>query len=557
MRRSLFVLLALSALLLTAGAPAGRGATVVVVTPAAEGLRADYTLPAPTTRFAFEEAVADVRADTWHPGADFTLAEGVLTRRDGKPFSGFTVTLSPDAAPRDRRYPALTRIGVGWQIYGPYFKPADGAVSVRAVLPKGWTSVPAGPPGRISTEGYAYVGPAAYVTSGAATLVMSPETPAWLKSRIAESARFATDYYGRRLDAPLTDRPTLIVTPVPTFEAGWQGDTTDGPVASLRFFGEDWLEESPDKAGGVTHFVAHEFFHFWNMRLFLSRDGEQEAWLHEGMAEYAALRASLKDGAISEDGFRAALGQRLSACTVVLGDQGLAANPPKRGHGVYDCGVLIQWIADLRAQAASGGQKDVFDVWGQVFKASRAGPGSYDAAGFLAAAGRTEAAGDPFALVMNPGGPDRWPRLVASLSTLGVQLTPTRVPAQERGKLVTHLLKQVCTGSIGYFSYSGRPAIKLDTGDSCRVLGGAPKVDAIAGFNIVEATSAAYDAVAALCETGAMVPFTYEGQLVGEVPCKAVLPPPAPAWAVSGWTLSRSYLPGSPDVQPGPRRSAD
>lgn len=548
-------MLALSALFLTAGAPAP-GAVTVVVTPVAEGLQAVYRLPTPTTRFTFEEPVADVRADTWHPAADFVLADGVLSRRDGKAFSAFTVTLSPDGEARDRRYPALTRIGVGWQIYSPYFKPANGDATVRVVLPKGWTSVPAGRAGRLSTAGYAYVGPAAYVTRGPATLVFAPETPAWLRTQIAQSARFATDYYGRRLDTPLTDRPTLIVTPIPKFNAGWQGDTTSGPVASLRFFGTGWTDENPTMAGDVTHFVAHEFFHFWNTRQFVSRDGENDAWLHEGAAEYAALRASLRDGAISEADFRDALGVRLSACAMVLGGKGLAADPPKRGHGVYDCGVLIQWIADLRAQATSGGQTDVFDVWRGVFKASRAGAGTYDSSAFLAAAGRTEAAEDPFALVMNPGGPDRWPRLVAALSGLGAQLTPTRNAAQEREILVMHLMRQVCNGSIGFWSNAGRPAIKLDSGDHCGVLSGEPQVDAIAGFNVVEATSAAYDAAALLCANGGMVPFTFEGRPVAEIPCGKALPPPPPAWTLSGWPLSRSYLPESPGAPPGPRRSA-
>lgn len=555
MGRSLVVILAVAALFLSTGATTPR-ATTVELTPVDGGLQAAYRLPAPTSAFTFDEPVADVRADAWHPAADFVLADGVLRRRDGKTFSVFTVTLTPDSEPRDRRYPALTRIGIGWQIYGPYFKPATGDVTVQAILPKGWVSVGVRRTGGLSTEGYAYVGPAAYVTRGPATLVMAPETPAWLRTGIAESARFATRYYGQRLDTSLTDRPTLIVTPIPTFKAGWQGDTTDGPVASLRFFGTGWVDAGPGKAGEVTHFVTHEFFHFWNTRLFVSRDGENEAWLHEGMAEYAALRASLKDGAISEDDFRAALSQRLSACAMVLGDRGLAAAPPKRGHGVYDCGVLIEWVADLKAQATSVGQRDVFDVWRGVFKVSKAGPGTYDGAALLAAVGMTDAAEDPFALVMKPGGPDRWPRLVAALSELGVRLTPTRDAAQEREILVMHLMRQVCNGSIGFWNNSGRPAIKLDSGDHCGVLSGEPQVDAIAGFNVVEATSAAYDAVTALCAKGAMVPFTFEGQMVAQVPCKKALPPPPPAWTVVGWTLSRSYLPASPDARPDPQRSA-
>ena len=44
----------------------------------------------------------------------------------GKAFKRFTILITPDSQPRDRRYPALTRIGQGWQLYGPYFQAAAG-----------------------------------------------------------------------------------------------------------------------------------------------------------------------------------------------------------------------------------------------------------------------------------------------------------------------------------------------------------------------------------------------------------------------------------------------
>ena len=48
-------------------------------------------------------------------------------------FFSFEIRITPDTAPRDRSYPALTRVGEGWQVYGPYFQPADASAVVDAV----------------------------------------------------------------------------------------------------------------------------------------------------------------------------------------------------------------------------------------------------------------------------------------------------------------------------------------------------------------------------------------------------------------------------------------
>jgi hypothetical protein len=241
---------ALAMALTPAGLAWGRAATVARVTPRADGLRAVYTLPAPVDRFVFEEAVEDVRADTWHVPDDMVLAKGVLTRKDGKPFQAFTVRITPDTAPRDRRYPALTRVGDGWQVYGPYFKAAEGGAPVRVTIAraKGWVIAPSA--GKASgkaaakagddllpVEGWVFAGPADYVSRGEAVLVVAPNVEPELRAEIAAVAKSATRLYARRLAMDLPVAPTLIVTRVPSFNPGWQGDTTDGPAASLRFFG--------------------------------------------------------------------------------------------------------------------------------------------------------------------------------------------------------------------------------------------------------------------------------------------------------------------------------
>jgi hypothetical protein len=530
------VLLA-TAVLATAAAEPSAPARVELK-PTASGVEATFTLPTPVARFALEEAVEDVRGDTWHvqtPG--MALAQGAVSRTDGASFSTFSVLVTPDSRPRDRRYPALTAIGGGWQVYGPYFKAAEGrpAVEGHVVSPKGWTAVPRAMGGRVALDGYVYVGPANNVAVGSATFVAGPETPAIMRDGVAKAASQATAYYTKRLGVGLKAKPTVMIALVPGFNSGWQGDTTAGPVASLRFFGPEAAQMDADDADRAVQFVNHEFFHFWNSRTFTSRNSGKEAWLHEGMAEYASLLASRQAGALSEAQVGEALSGRLTSCANALKAKGLEADPPRRGGAVYDCGVLVQWITDLRVRRSSSGSRDAFDLWRALFAEAARNGGEYDAAGFLARAGLDDPAADaPLGLLMRPGDPDRWPRLTRALEALGAKVTPTRSGGAEREALVMHVLGQVCKGGRGFYG-GDREALKLDTEDRCGVLNGDPTIDTIAGHNIMTDIHAAFDAAEPICAAQGDVVLSLKGKTVATVACKTPMPPRPLAWTVERW----------------------
>jgi len=531
--------------LAAAGSAWGQAPILATVSPEAGGLRVAYALPAPVDRFTFEEVVEDVRADTWHVSHDMVLAKGVVTRKDGRPFQAFTVQITPDTRARDRRYPALTRIGDGWQVYGPYFKAAEGAAPVRATIvrAKGWVVAPAAKKAAqkaagtadgdtLPLEGWVFAGPADYLTRGQTTLVVAPNVEPALRARIAGVAKSVTRVYTRRLGMGLPATPTLIATRVPQFQSGWQGDTTDGPVASLRFFGP--ARDDLGQGATVAAFVDHEFFHFWNSRDLHSRDADGEAWLHEGMAEYAALLASREQGERDEAQVGQELASRLTGCAATLGGKGLGVAPPRRGKGVYDCGVLAQWSADLKIRKASHGRKDAFDLWRGLFTEAKTHGGEYDGAGFLKAAGLSQAADDPLRLLVQPGDAARWPALVAALNGLGARIVQSRSPDAERQQMLYHLLGQVCQGGKGY--YEGDPkSVKLDTQTRCGVLNGDPVIDGVAGRGVVTDALAARDATAAICAVGGEVPLTLDGKTVATIACKKPMPERPLAWAVEAW----------------------
>jgi hypothetical protein len=505
------------------------------ITPEPDGLRAAYSLPRPVERLEFDQKAPIVRQDTWRAPDDMVLADGVLRRKDGKPFKAFEVRITPDTAPRDRLYPALTRVGQGWQIYGPYFRPIDDKppVVTRVTRPADWIATSAGVKGadRISLDGWAFVGPGGYVAKGPATLIASPDIDPQLKARIGKAADGAAALYGRRLGVRLDTAPTVIVTRVPTFHPGWQGDVS-GTAVSLRFFGPD--KDASETSGWVAKFVAHEFFHLWNNRLIHSRDGEGEAWLHEGMAEYAALLAGREQGELSDADVQQELSDRLSACAAALLAKGLAGAPPRQGKAVYDCGVVAQWSADLMARSASGGRRDLFDVWRDLFAAARVGDGTYDAEGFLARAGLSSAAENPLRLLTAPDVEDRWPRLTAALSGLGARIVAARSAGLERTDLLFHLEGLVCKGSFGFYGRDTKE-VRLDTGDRCGPLNGDPLVDAVAGHDLLTDALGARDAVAEICAAKGEVAFTYRDARVATMPCATALPPRPVAWTVEAW----------------------
>lgn len=507
----------------------------IQITPEPGGLRAAYSLSRPVEQLAFDQKAPTVRQDTWRPPDDMVLADGVLRRKDGKRFQAFEVRITPDTAPRDRSYPALTRVGEGWQVYGPYFRLVDDKplVVAHVTRPGGWVVAPAEAKDadRIALDGWTFVGPGGYVAKGPATLIASPHVEAALKARIGKAANGAAALYGRRLGVRLETPPTVIVTRVPAFGQGRQGDVSGG-VVSLRFFGPD--KDTWESSGMVAKFVDHEVFHLWNNRLFASRDGENEAWLHEGMAEYAALLAGREQGELTDAEVGRELTDRLNDCVAGLRPKGLASDPPKRGKAVYDCGVMVQWSADLVARSASGGRRDVFDIWRDLFMASRARDLTYDARDFLARAGQSASPEDPLRLLMEPDVDNRWDRLTAALNARGARIVGTRSAAVERQNLLFHLEGLVCTGGFGF--YGDNPsALKLDTGDRCGPLNGDPLIDAVAGHDVVADALAARDAAVEICAAKSDVVFTYRGKLVATIACKTPLPPRPLAWTVEAW----------------------
>lgn len=490
-----------------------------------EGVVVRYSLTEPTARVVFTDR--GVIRDRWTlttPG--LTFAEGAISAE--RPFDAFELRLLPDAAEVDRVYMGLSRAGEGRVVFGPGFM----LEGIRTSLTLDTAPGEAGLPEADAVYGYAWVGPAADAANDARGAVVAGANVApELKDALREAFFNSMAFYADRLGAGLPFRPVLIGSVDSPGPASFRGDVTDTGVISVRFQGDAWRNE----IATVIPFVWHETFHLWNGHGVESRDGDDAPWLHEGGADYAAVVGAVSTGAMDEADGRARIDSHLNGCRRVLGARDLDPARLRSGNGPYNCGVLIQWIADLEARKAGTG--DVFTLWKALLDGGRARPTGYGVTEFRALIGADSAV----TVLLDGPGDSRWPTIRARLSDLGVTLTNRPGDQDLRGAALFHIAQINCrTGSYGFYDNPG--ALKLDGAD-CGVLSGEPIIDTIEGFDPQQASRAMFDAVQARCAEGLPVRYASRDGRILEATCDKPLVEPE-VWAIEqAPSLSLAALP--------------
>lgn len=503
----------------SAPALAEQAATIEART-APGGVVVTWRLAEPTTRVDF--FATSVIRDLW------TMATPGLTLKDGvvegdAPFDRFEIRIAPDAAEVDRIYMGLSKAGAGHVLYGPGLELKGMAAVLTARPVAGEATLPTAD----AIKGYAYLGPQeAVMRREGAAVVTSPSTPPALTVLLRDGFFAAQKFYGARLGHVLPNEPTLIISTDSPGPSGFRGDVTDTGVISLRFHGDMWASPPPDVAVPLGTFVWHESLHLWNGNGIKTKDGETAPWLHEGMAEYGALVAAVSTGVIDQAQAQAALTQRLQGCRGRLSDADYDPQSLRSGPNVYHCGVVVQWIADLETRSASGGARDVFDLWKALLDAGRAGDG-YGVADFRALLSPDSAV---VALMDGPGDA-RWPSVDARLAALGVTLEDRPTPSDYRRAALWHVNAENCEeGGMGYFT--NPEGIKLFTQQTCGPLSGDPLLATVEDHDPVADPTAMFLAVQARCAARLPVRYkTQEGKVI-EAACRTPLATPQ-AWAVA------------------------
>jgi len=513
--------LAIVATLLALTVPTSRVcAQSVTLALSPEGLVATYRLAGPVTRFVFD-APRVVRSD-WVSQTPSASLDPAGVSADAA-VDRFSLLVRPDSTEADRGYIALVRIGEGYVLYAPALRGEGNDLALHADLPPGWIVTPAD-----DTSGYVYVGPGTEIhrlPSGARTITASDLSPALSDTALAAFAD-ANAFYEARFGQPAKP-PTLAVTTQGAGPGSFRGDVTDTGVISTRFNGSSWAAPDADALSEVVRFIFHETAHAWNSHT--ARPEEGSPWLHEGGAEYMALVGAVSTGHLTEAEALESLSGRLTGCRRRVESQPVVAGRIQSGSAVYDCGTLIQWLADLELRRDSGGERSVLDVWAALIHRAARGEEQYGPADFRAALASDSAVN----VLFNAPASDRWAALEQRLSNLGVHWENRPSQHDYVVAALFHLNAVNCGAgaSTGFYVRDGG-YIEMDNDQTCGPLSGPVALASIETLDPVKDAEAMFEAVQARCASRSPIRMILRTSEVILVPCTRALQTPM-AYAIT------------------------
>lgn len=487
-----FWLILLGGLLLTAAPAAARSAPLrITIDAAADGIRIIYDLPGPVRSLAVRAATRSGPPQGTHIG----VAEPGLSYRRGRiesetPFRRATLAIAPDEGEVDSVYPLLSRVeGRGFVLFAPYVLP-DGPISARVATGAGRSRALSRAE---AAGGYVLVGTTPS-PRGAFRALASVNTAPALEARFHARAAALLDFYARRLHRRLARPPTLVISivhePADQRHRFFRGDVTPNGLVLLRYHGRPEQVADPDSTRQFTSFLAHELFHLWNRRR--GDHPMQEAWLHEGSAEYLgwlAVAALWPDEVSLEGKLQNALGR----CMAFLGPRPLPATTGERAGLRYPCGAVAQWIADAGIRGGSGGRRTAFDLWAQLVA-----HGDYSLADFRAAAAALAPGTAPL-LGRFIGGGLGWDALAPALAAQGavVAANPPSDHAM-RFAAARPIALALCTA----FSGAGNAGSDVYFTGECGPLGSEVYLRGVAGLDPAAQPRAVYERVREACRAG-------------------------------------------------------
>lgn len=508
------LILAMPMLAALSSLPAPARAQEVILTPAADGLTAEYRLTRPETRFVFADAGV-ARSDWTSRSADVVLDGAAVSA--GAPVDRFSLLIRPDSTEDGRGYIALARVGEGYVLYGPALTGEGRALALTAQAPRGWVLTPAD-----AGRGYVYFGPATALRrlpSGAAGIAAPDLSPA-LSEAVFGAFDQAVDFYAARFGPP-PKPPALSVTVQGAGPMAFRGDVTDTELISARFHGDRWTEPGADDLAEVSAFAFHETAHLWNSHF--ARPAEGSPWLHEGGAEYMALVGAVTQGRMTEAEARDSLSGRLTGCRRAVGSRSPAAGRMASGSAVYNCGTLIQWLADMELRRVSRAPLSVFDIWKGLIDRAAAGRPDYGPEDFRAGLAPDSAV----TLLLDGPAEGRWAAIDERLTGLGVRWENRPSRQDYIVAALSHLNGQACAAGSTTGFYLREGYVQLANAETCGPLSGDVPLATIEDLNPLEQPQAMFEAVQARCAANAPVRLARRGD--GEaltVACGKPLAPP-------------------------------
>lgn len=326
-------------------------AVAVDVRHVAPGLwRVDYQFAQPVTALKLH-SIGEFRKQEWKvltpgmgmkSGPDFDVIAS-----KGKPFKSASVQIKTFDGWSPKEYVSFNRFGDGGTTV--YLGHLQGDVEQgRKTLSMhtdiklfglAQENVIAPPDNRMepgAERGYAYFGPAQAIPAGAATVLIDPRTPQWLRETILDVGAKTSAYYEKAYQRQLKDE-LLIMVSVANFESpgfSMKGGAVMGQgQVSYRLEGQQLNTDHPKLRDYAALNVAHEMAHIWQMAVSRGGIGGQNPWIHEGGAEAMSLDALLQTGVYSEDSVKTYRAKQAAACEKLN-------NTVDTYDGIYACGLV-------------------------------------------------------------------------------------------------------------------------------------------------------------------------------------------------------------------------
>jgi predicted metalloprotease with PDZ domain len=138
-----------------------------------------------------------------------------------------------------------------------------------------------------------------------------------------------------------------------------------------------YCHTNPDKdnVGVWGNALAHEIFHYWNYARLKGVDYARCQWFQEGFTEYVANLVMVSGGIIDSNAFVDKLSEHVNnyrKLKTSLEDYGTHKGPP-----LYSAGALVAFMWDVRIRQASGGKRNLGDLFRNLMIQTDSGARGY------------------------------------------------------------------------------------------------------------------------------------------------------------------------------------
>jgi len=504
-----------------------------------------FDLPDDVSEIWFYADSSVIRADYWHlETGDLELQSDRIVSSRGTTFKHAAVRLTPNDLPLDRVFPSLVDFGDALSLVNIDYIRARGGVGDMPVVVQnaydpssreclanysidtyGRENLP-DTAGRYVLLGTSYEDCVLALRADMPNILVSEGTSAKIDDLISGAFGSVYELLLDSFDLSPSMESTIFVSHQPTAafdrvqaDVGWDS------VISLRFFGSAWDDPDDARSIQILNLLAHEAVHLWIGTTFQIAGQPGRAWLHEGAAEYIALRILLRQGWMSHEAFRSRIERDLARCSSALGTMSLMTErAPQGGRLVYDCGVLVQFVYDVVIHSESGGQRSVLDLWRELMHESvEAGERTVTAEQFLAL--NEEARKILSSALYGPS--IETAAILESLQEFGVDATlqeDTGTAAIMFALLSGFFTAECGSGPWGFFTLEDHLA--LDTNETCQTIPDGFVLRHVQGVDVLKDASQVFDRVLEACTQSGVARMSGRTpeEPEFELPCPVPLP---------------------------------